>query len=136
MVEFLDDFSVEYEFEGYRRAYRVQIPGLFAHVHEMGEDFPVMDISSCGLALGLDGDREDFVVNQEFNLDLYMMGKRVLAGLGASVARIMSGGIALEFSGLSMRQEMRLDKLVLEAQKRMIKKKKEMNQEKDDTEET
>jgi c-di-GMP-binding flagellar brake protein YcgR len=133
MMDFLHDFSIEYKFDNVRRAYRVRIPGLYAELEGFEERFPVLDISSAGIAVSLQKRDERLKMGHFLKLSLYLKERLLLQDLQAEIIRFMDNGMALEFSGLSLRQEARLDKIVLESQKQMIEMKKKMSQQDDES---
>jgi len=135
-MDFLQDYSVDYDFDNARRAYRVKIPGLYASVQGFASLLPILDISSAGVALAFEEENKSLQLGQLLKLSLFMRQKLVLGKIEARIVRFMDVGMALEFSGLSFRQEIRLDKLVLESQKKIIELKKKMNRKKDDSQET
>jgi c-di-GMP-binding flagellar brake protein YcgR len=135
-MDFLHDFSIEYKFDNARRAYRVRIPGLYAELKGFEERFSVLDISSAGIALSLQEAGAGLKMGQLVKLSLYLKDRLLLQDLQAEIIRFMDNGMALEFSGLSLRQEARLDKIVLESQKKMIELKKKMSQQDNESTET
>ncbi|MFP4657583.1 MAG: PilZ domain-containing protein [Desulfonatronovibrionaceae bacterium] len=136
MMDFLHDFSIDYEFDNARRAYRVKIPGLFAELEGISGRFPVLDISSTGIALFIEGMEKGLERGQSVVVALYLKERLLMQGLEALIVRFMDNGMALEFTGLTLRQEIRLDKIVLESQKKRIELKKKMSQQEDEPKET
>ncbi len=127
------DFTIKSDGKSPRQAYRTKVPGLRAVVAEKDESFAVKDISATGLAI------EDktglFKEGDTFQFDLFIKKKPFLTKLTAEVIRVLGNGmIGCNFVDLSPRKEARLDKLVLEVQKRLIAMKKAKS--KDGTKET
>ena len=120
------DFSLDADSK--RRAFRAQVPGLVARVKESGLAFHVQNISATGFAIqppcGAFGEGEDFQIDLLLNHRLY------IADLECVVIRKLDNGmIGCDFKALDRRQEARLDKLVLEVQKRMIARKQSSTEE-------
>ncbi|MFV0421776.1 PilZ domain-containing protein [Oleidesulfovibrio sp.] len=108
---------------GQRQAFRTRIKGLEAFLEGRGLFLPVRDISGNGCSVDAEG--QDFVVGDDFQVDLYVNKKLFLAGLAATVVRrLPDGALGCSFDRLDRRQEARLDKLILEVQKRQIATKK------------
>jgi len=127
------EFDISMEGEGRpRQAYRTPVPGLDVRVVTTAgpRDFAVRDISAGGFAFA-DNPR-DYSPGMILSLDL-LLGKRLFLGnLKARVKRVLSeqGIIGCGFEAMERRQEIKLDKLVLEVQKRLIalRKKRETQQ--------
>jgi hypothetical protein len=104
-----------------RQAYRTRVPGLDVRVvTKTGpQDFPVSDISATGFAFA-DNPR-NYSSGMVFSFDL-LLGKRLFLGdLKGKVMRVLDKGIiGCNFEAMDRRQEIKLDKLVLEVQKRLI----------------
>jgi len=102
-----------------RRAFRAKIPGVTIRIPAKNAVYETADLSAMGLAF-LDptkGFKEGSVV--EF--DLLINKKVFLTQLTAKVMRVLDNGIiGCNFEGVDHRKEVKLDKLVLEVQKRMI----------------
>ena len=112
------DFTIEGE-DHPRRAFRARVVGLGARVHSRGRDYPVKDISATGL--GLLDETRGFRQGESLVLDLEIHGKAFLRDLPATVVRVHEHGVVgLDFLELDRRVEQRLDKFVLEIQKRLI----------------
>lgn len=102
-----------------RRAFRAKIPGLKVVVPAKNKGYDVVDLSAMGLAFR--DDTKDFKENVIITFDLYLNDKVFLAELTARVMRVLGNGlIGCNFEGNDHRKEARLDKLVLEVQKRLI----------------
>ncbi|NMC48406.1 MAG: PilZ domain-containing protein [Desulfovibrio sp.] len=114
------DFDFTLEGENLpRRAFRARVVGLAVRVHSHGRDYPIRDISATGLAL-LDETR-GFRQGESLVVDLEIHRKAFLKDLPAKVIRVLENGIVgLDFMQLDLKAEERLDKLVLEIQKRLI----------------
>ena len=115
--------SISFSFPGddsdQRRAFRAKVPGLEAWVPHLRKAYPVHDISASGLAV-LDAETE-FQEGETFQFDLLLNRKLFISGLTATVIRrLQNGVIGCNFAELDPKQEARMDKLVLEVQKRLI----------------
>jgi len=117
------DFDIKMDGEEkLRQAYRTRVPGLDVRVVTQNgpKDFPVLDISASGFAFN-DSPR-GYSSGMILSFDL-LLGKRLFLGdLKAKVMRVIAekGIIGCNFEGMDRRQEIKLDKLVLEVQKRLI----------------
>ncbi len=103
-----------------RSAYRVKVAGLTLRMPRRDmANFPVVDISASGVSFK--GPEGRFQWGEVFECDI-MLGERVfISGLVAKAQRIFPGGVVgAAFVDLERRKEVKLDKLVLEAQKRLI----------------
>jgi len=111
-------FSLDLE-EGKRQAFRARVPGLLCIVQGRDVEFAVKDISATGLALV---DETNTLADDEvFYLDLLINRRAYMQEVKAKVIRIIGNGIVgVNFLELDRRQEAKLDKLVLEVQKRLI----------------
>jgi len=122
--DFLTDYSLEYpgEQNQRRQAYRVRVPGLKVSIGEKGEElfFPVLDLSVKGVAFDPVEYVREFVEDTEIELSLWLRNKLYLSLLKAKVVRVGNGIVACQFQNLDYRQELCLDKLVLEVQKKNI----------------
>lgn len=102
-----------------RRAFRAKIPGLKVVVPAKNKGYDVVDLSAMGLAFR--DETRDFKENVIITFDLYLNDKVFLSELTARVMRVLGNGlIGCNFEGNDHRKEARLDKLVLEVQKRLI----------------
>lgn len=114
------DFNIDSDTQ--RRAFRAQVPGLEVWVKELQHSFSIKDISATGFALLA----PVFSLSEKssFSMDLLLNKKLYVADVPCTVIRKLENGIVgCDFGVLDRRQEARLDKLVLEVQKRMIAKK-------------
>lgn len=113
-----------------RSAYRAMVRGLFARLDD-GSVYDVHDISAggCSLAMPLHA----YQVGYRFILDL-LAGKTVLVtGIEAEVVRLIPNSLAAcAFLDITRYQEIKLDKLVLEIQKRKIAQRKNLARESGD----
>ena len=104
-----------------RQAYRTRVPGLDVRIITKAgpQDFPVSDISATGFAFA-DSPR-NYSSGMVFSFDLLLGKKLFLGDLKAKVMRVLDKGIiGCNFESMDRRQEIKLDKLVLEVQKRLI----------------
>ncbi len=94
------------------------MPGLTANFLDLGVSTPVKDISATGFAVqGSAGMKE----NSEHTVRLLLNDKLFLGDIRCTVIRVVKNGIVgLNFEELDRKQQQRLDKLVLEVQKRLI----------------
>lgn len=105
-----------------RKAYRTKVPGFRAKVSG-GGSFSVRDISALGFAV-VDNPRS-LAEGQLYEVEFFLNKKKFIGGIQARVVRFMPDGLAgFVFENLERRQQMKLDKLVLEIQKRLIELKK------------
>ncbi|MEG2172310.1 MAG: PilZ domain-containing protein [Desulfovibrionaceae bacterium] len=117
-----------------RSAFRAMVKGLFARFTD-GARFDVHDISASGCSLAMP--LHAYVVGHEFTLDLMAGDKVLLAALQARIVRLIPDGLAAcAFMNVSRHQEFKLDKLILEIQKRKIAQRKNLAREYDDDGET
>jgi c-di-GMP-binding flagellar brake protein YcgR len=113
------DFTMKTPQGGQRRAFRTKVPGLRAVVPAKNLQFDVGDLSATGLSL--DSQEGQLREGEGFEFDLFLNNKLFLSGIKARVMRILEGGRAgCNFETMDQRKEERLDKLVLEVQKRLI----------------
>lgn len=106
--------------EGRRRAFRTRVPGLTVRVSGQGDTYEVKDLSATGLAI-LMGQDGGFQEGDLLSVDLLLGGRLYVAGLPVRVVVIVDDIVAgCNFEELDRRQEARLDRLVLEVQKRLI----------------
>ncbi len=111
-------FSLDHE-EGKRQAFRTHVPGLTCRVTDREEEYPVKDISATGLAFLDEG--KSFAEGEAFRLDLLIHHRVYIGDIKARVIRVLENGVTgAGFTELDRRQEVKLDKLVLEVQKRLI----------------
>ncbi|ADU63089.1 MAG: PilZ domain-containing protein [Pseudodesulfovibrio sp.] len=102
-----------------RKAFRTKVPGLMARFPALGKVFEVKDLSATGFAV-LDLDR-GFKEGQAVEVDLLIGKKLFLAAASSEVMRVLDNGIVgINFIDLERQKQVKLDKLVLEVQKRLI----------------
>lgn len=105
--------------ENKRRRYRVRVRGLRVMVAELEDVRLVKNVSSVGLSFYREP-VDSFGSEQVLTLDLILDGKQVLQKLSSRVVWLDNELVGCEFVDLGLVQETVLDKLVLEAQKRLI----------------
>jgi hypothetical protein len=111
-------FSIEKKDAGPRRAYRAKVPGLKAVVPSKGGEYEVVDLSSTGMSL-----RDEEGALQEGELlecDLFLNRRIFLSEIKSRVMRVRKGVAGCNFESVDRHKEERLDKLILEVQKRLI----------------
>ncbi len=124
------DFTLPSDVEGERRAYRTSVPGLEASVAGKDGTFPVENVSAVGIAMHVSG--HAFAEGENLRVDLLIQGKPYITALPAKVVRLGEGSlVGCEFASPDFWQESRLDKLVLEVQKRMIAQRKAESEKRD-----
>lgn len=102
-----------------RKAFRTKVPGLTARFPALGKVFEVKDLSATGFAV-LDPDK-GFKEGQAVEVDLLISKKLFLAAASSEVMRVLDNGIVgINFIDLERQKQVKLDKLVLEVQKRLI----------------
>ncbi len=112
------DFSYESSNKA-RGAFRASVPGLAIKVKGYPDPFSVKDFSINGLAFS--AGKDAFEVNTNLEVDLVLGKKDILVGITLEIVRDIGKGLmGCVFVDLDKYQEERLDKLVLEIQKRMI----------------
>lgn len=105
--------------EQLRKAYRTKVPGLAVRFPALDKTFEVKDLSATGFAI-LDPDK-GFKEGQGLEGELLIKEKLFLSGIKASVMRVLDNGIiGINFVELERQKQAKLDKLVLEVQKRLI----------------
>ena len=82
------------------------------------DSFEVNDISAGGLYMK--APEGMFAPGQSIILDVLVLGRCCVGAIKAHVVRSSKNGCAVAFEELSRNQELRLDKIVLEMQKRVI----------------
>lgn len=120
------DFRLPDDYQnGKRKAYRVTAPGLEAHFKQKSAYYKIKDLSATGMAIV---DKElGFKKGQKFAVDLTLNKRRYVSGIKAEVVRCAEDGtVGLMFHELEFNKEVRLDKLVVEIQKRAIEYRKRM----------
>lgn len=115
--------------EALRKAFRTKVPGLTVRFSALQKVFEVKDLSATGFAI-LDPDK-GFKEGQILEADLLISKKLFLKGIKAETMRVLDNGIiGINFVELERQKQVKLDKLVLEVQKRLIElRKKQREQE-------
>ncbi|MFH1915173.1 MAG: PilZ domain-containing protein [Pseudomonadota bacterium] len=123
------DLDIPSDDDQLRKAFRTKVPGLTARFPTLDRIFEVKDLSATGFAV-LDQAR-GFKEGQDVDVDLLINKKLFLATASAQVMRVLDNGIVgINFMDLERQKQVRLDKLVLEVQKRLIElRKKQREQE-------
>jgi hypothetical protein len=102
-----------------RKAFRTKVPGLTARFAAQKKIFEVKDLSASGFAV-LDPEK-GFKEGQALEVDLLIGNKLFLPKAAAQVMRVLDNGIiGINFIELERQKQVKLDKLVLEVQKRLI----------------
>lgn len=102
-----------------RQAFRTRVPGLEVRFHDSDRAFGIKDISASGFAI-MD-DSGFFKAGEHHDVSLYLNRKLFLGHAMVTVVRSLDNGIVgLTFDELKRQQALKLDKLVLEVQKRLI----------------
>lgn len=117
----MDEFTIIYPEQdaGQRQAFRTKIPGLEALIKSPRVLLPIKDFSATGLTL-VDAEAR-LGQGDKFEFDLLLNKKLLIPGLTAKAMRILEHGlVGCAFVDLDSRKEAKLDKLVLEVQKRII----------------
>jgi len=102
-----------------RKAFRTRVPGLTVLFSGQKRAFEVKDLSATGLAVleHETGIKE----GQRMTCDLLINNKLFLGEIKVDVCRVLDNGIiGANFADLNRKQQAKLDKLVLEVQKRLI----------------
>ncbi len=112
-------FSIGNGDDSQRRAFRAKIPGLSVHLAKNDVVYKVADLSAMGLAFF--DDEGVFKEGEPVTFDMLLNNKVFLSELKAKVMRVLKNGlVGCDFEINDHRKEARLDKLVLEVQKRLI----------------
>ncbi|MBC18596.1 Type IV pilus assembly PilZ [Pseudodesulfovibrio profundus] len=105
--------------EQLRKAFRTKVPGLTVRFEDQDRVLDVKDLSATGFAV-LDPEKR-FEEGAHIECDLLINNKLFLSGATAKVIRVLDNGIVgINFVELNLKQQAKLDKLVLEVQKRLI----------------
>ena len=113
------DFYIEQHSKHQRGSYRVAVRGLTLYLNDMAQAFDIRDLSSNGCSLRAQAAL--LAVGRIVNGDLHIGSTGYLMDLTIKVIRhIAHDSVACIFQALSRRQEIMLDKLLLEIQKRSI----------------
>lgn len=117
------DFNITFQaLVGNRGTYRATIPGLTVRL-STGQICAARDISASGVGFTVP-DGCSLVEGQLLVLDILVADRLYIQSLEATVVRMYGDTVASAFRQLSRMQEARLDKLVLETQKRLIARRK------------
>lgn len=117
----LDDlsFSLEDDSPVQRSAFRATVSGLQVRLNQGSVLYDVHDISSAGFSMATT--LQVYQAGDMLEVDLLAGRKVLLAGMQAQVVRLAPNGIvACAFASMTRYQETKLDKLMLEIQKRKI----------------
>lgn len=111
-------FSIQKKDAGPRRAYRAKVPGLKAVIPAKGGEYEVIDLSATGMSLK----DEDGVLREGelLECDLFLNRRIFLSEIKTRVMRVKKGVAGCNFESVDRHKEERLDKLILEVQKRLI----------------
>ena len=113
------DFHITQNSPQQRGSYRVAAYGLSLYLDDVAQSFAIRDLSSSGCSLHAPADL--FTIGRIFSGDLHVGDTNYLVDLRLKVIRHITGSsIACSIQTLSRRQEIMLDKLLLEIQKRSI----------------
>lgn len=115
------DFSISMpgDNDKLRQAYRTRVPGFMVLVKKLNRQYEVKDLSATGFAVM---DKEEvFSENTEFEVDFILNKKPFITDINSIVMRVVGNGIVgFNFVDLERKKQIKLDKLVLEVQKRLI----------------
>jgi hypothetical protein len=113
------DFHVTLNSPRERGRYRVAARGLSLYLDDVAQKFDLSDCSSAGCRLSAPA--KLLTVGRIFDGDLHTGNTSYLTGLKIKVVRhLADNNVACVFQALTRRQEIMLDKLLLEMQKRSI----------------
>ncbi len=102
-----------------RNAFRATLPGLTAAMNDDYDTrYKVDDISAGGLSFDIPD--SSLARGDEVTLHLFLADRLISTEIPARVMRVEPGQIGLAFKTLDRQQELRIDKIVLETQKRAI----------------
>ncbi|WP_144302885.1 PilZ domain-containing protein [Oceanidesulfovibrio indonesiensis] len=105
-----------------RRAFRVNIHGMRVRIPARDVAYPARDLSAVGMCIM--ASEGTFEWGEVFEIEIIMEDSVYISNLFAKVQRILPDGlVGVSFEELDPRNEAKLDKLVLETQKRMINQK-------------
>lgn len=112
--------TIQYESLGPRSAFRATLPGLMIGL-PTGQQIQLKDLSAGGLSFELPRAESVLVPGSVVRANLLIADNLYLEGLPCRIVRIAANNlVAAAFDNLSLQQEARIDKLVLEIQKRLI----------------
>lgn len=115
------DFNIQLpeEEERLRKAFRTKVPGLTARFPGLGVVHDVADLSATGFAVIDKSGR--FTEKETFDVELLIKNRLFISGVRATCMRVRDDGVVgLNFLDLDRQKQIKLDKLVLEVQKRLI----------------
>jgi hypothetical protein len=113
------NFSIALNSPRQRGRYRVATHGLSMYLDDTEQAFDIGDLSSSGC--NLRAPAELLAVGRIFDSDLHIGHTSYLTNLKLKVVRhVTDNSVACVFQSLSRQQEITLDKLLLEIQKRNI----------------
>ena len=113
------DFHIAQNSRHQRGRYRVAAHGLSLHLEDVAQAFEIGDLSAGGCSLL--APPALLTVGRIFNGDLHIGDTSYLVDLKIKIIRhITNNSIACAFQALNRQQELALDKLLLEIQKRSI----------------
>lgn len=122
------DIEISTGDDSLRKAFRTRVPGLMVRFPSVKKVFEVKDLSASGYAV-LDPDK-GFKEGQTFDADLLINKKLFLSGVKSEIMRVLDNGIVgINFIELERQKQVKLDKLVLEVQKRLIELRKKQREE-------
>jgi len=111
-----------------RKAFRTKVPGLSVRFPALKKVYEVKDLSATGYAV-LDTENT-FKEGQTLDAELLINKKLFLSGVDSIVMRVLDNGIiGINFVELERQKQAKLDKLVLEVQKRLIELRKKQREE-------
>ena len=121
--------DIHYDSQGPRAAFRATLPGLTLELPG-GQQLPLRDLSAGGLSFVLPRAGHLIVQGTEVRANLSIAGKVYIESLPCKIVRITDTDlVAVAFENLSRLHEARIDKLVLEIQKRLIAQRKTRDKE-------
>jgi len=115
------DFNIQLpdEEERLRKAFRTKVPGLTARFPGLDLVHDVSDLSATGFAVIEKNGR--FTEKEAYEVELLIKNRLFLGGATAKCMRVHENGVVgLNFVDLDRQRQIKLDKLVLEVQKRLI----------------
>ncbi|MGE4423086.1 MAG: PilZ domain-containing protein [Pseudodesulfovibrio sp.] len=115
------DFNIQLpdDEERLRKAFRTKVPGLTARFPGLDLVHDVADLSATGFAVIDKSGR--FTEKETYDVELLIKNRLFISGAKASCMRVHDNGIVgLNFAELDRQKQIKLDKLVLEVQKRLI----------------
>lgn len=102
-----------------RKAFRTKVPGLTVRFPALSKVYEVKDLSATGYAVLEPA--KTFKEGQTLDAELLINKKLFLSGVASVIMRVLENGIVgINFVELDRKKQAKLDKLVLEVQKRLI----------------